>query len=82
MIYKLCTQKRKIFVWIASFLAMTTKRIVARNAFSRELAWRNPEDNMKRCMIFAKSPKSMIIKIMRVPYDISVVSRMNCRLSF
>jgi hypothetical protein len=27
---------------------------------------------MKRSMIFAKSPKSMIIKIMRVPYDLSV----------
>ena len=30
---------------------------------------------MKRSMIFAKSPKSMIIKIMRVPYDLSVKNK-------
>jgi len=28
-------------------------------------------EKMKRSMIFAKSQKSMIIKIMRVPYDLS-----------
>jgi len=36
-----------MFVWIASFLAMTIRvAVIARNAFSRELAWRNPGNDM------------------------------------
>jgi len=37
---------------------------------AKSVVFRSPL--MKRSRIFDKSPKSMIIKIMRVPYDISV----------